>query len=237
MRAGRWAAFFPLCLVGVLAHAGPDWSDRNYSFYLSDEPVHEVIRELATREGIPVSVDGSLSETVSARFEQMTAGDVFETLTTAYNLQWHFDGHVLHVEPVEGAVTRTIELNAVPVSTFRNKLARMGVLDERFLWRGDESSGVVVVSGPERYVARVEELAGIIDHRSGDYDSVYRWVDGNGQTHISSTPPAESVQADVVQLPRNGGGRASGGMLQGGVSGSNASQVNADGVWGGSDSR
>ncbi len=218
-------------IVAGTAQADPAWSDRDYSLYLSDQPVNEVIRDLATREGIPVSVDPAATDTVNARFQQMRAVDVFETLVEAYNLQWHFDGHVLYVEPVESAVTRTIELNSVPVSAFRAKLEQMGVFDERFHWGAMEGAGVVVVSGPERYVERISELAQVVDGRGQKFDSVYQWVDEHGQTHISSFTPPASVEANVVQVPRHGVSEANGAgdeMIRGSAQSHEASQISVD---------
>jgi len=200
-----------LCLTLLLptgALAEPKWTDRTYSLYLKQDVLSDVIRDLISRERIPVKVDDNIDERVSARFQNVRAQEVFDTLSAAYGLQWHFDGQVMHVSQIDNNQTRTITLRSVPPTVMKQKLTELAVLDARFFWSGVDDTGLIVVSGPVTYVDRVEELAKSIDRRGGGHDNVYRWVDEQGITNISSRPGGQDANAEVIRVRRPGAVRA-----------------------------
>lgn len=194
-----------LCPLSLpLAAAELRWSDRTYSFFLSDEPLADILVELGSREGIPVKVDTEIAARVNAQFVDQSAGTIFERLTGTYNLQWYYDGHVLHVDDVASAVSRTLQLRSMAVSAFRDHLEALGVFDERFYWGGSDREGVVVVSGPKGYVDRVAELAVMLERRNAGFDIFYKWVDSDGLTHYSSSPGDAPRDAQVMRVAREG---------------------------------
>lgn len=200
-------------LAGLPAHAAsPAWSDNAYSFFLDDVSVSELLSDLGSREGIPVSVDASVTDTVSARFEEVPAAEIFDRVVSAYALQWYYDGHVLHVDRVVNSGTETIQLTATSVAAFRQHLEALGVFDERFYWGGADAAGVLVVSGPNAYVERVLQLADMFERRNRGVDVLYTWVDENGQTHFSSSTAEAPEDARMVRMPRGEAGGAASGL-------------------------
>lgn len=205
--SGMVAALAALFLLPAKGQP-PGWSDSTYSFFLDDVAVSELLSDLGSREGIPVSVHASVTDTVSARFEEIPAADLFDRIVSAYALQWYYDGHILHVDRVVNSASETIQLTGTSVSAFRQHLEELGVFDERFYWGGVDAEGVLVVSGPHAYVERVAQLAGLFERRSRGYDVLYTWVDDNGQTHFSSTTANAPDEARMVRMPRGGAGAA-----------------------------
>ncbi len=207
MKRTRINALSAALIVGLLSFplgaAELRWSDRTYSFFLSGEPLASILTELGSREGIPVKVDSAITARVNAQFVDESADTVFERLIGTYNLQWYYDGHVLHVDDIGSTASRTIQLSAVAVSSFRDHLKALGVFDDRFYWGGSEREGVVVVSGPQGYVDRVAELAVLLERRNAGYDVFYKWEDSQGLTHYSSSPGDAPEDAKVMRVARD----------------------------------
>jgi len=63
-------------------------------------------------------------------------------------------------------------------------------------------SGARAVLGGLRALAGVTWLGGMLWAQCAVADSVYRWVDTEGVTHISSTRPAGNIKADRIDLGR-----------------------------------
>lgn len=176
-RAWRAVAWLAACLIaaGAATAAEPKFKQRKLRFTAEQQPLKEVLRGFATAQGWSISLPPGLDETISARFD-LTAPALWDLLTSRHNLQWYWDGQVMHVS--HAADMRT-EVHPMPPETYRRfalTLDRLDIQDRRFPLRYDADAGMAIVSGPPRLVDLATAVAAGLDGESGGGAMVTRVV-------------------------------------------------------------
>ena len=95
-------------------------------------------------------------------------------LAGRHNFEWYFDGRILHISTNEESVIRLLALDSVPFFELRTALDRLGIADRRFPLRHGGASKLVLVSGPPRYVALVEQTLLALVNAAPTQVSIFR---------------------------------------------------------------
>jgi type III secretion protein C len=121
-----------------------------------------------------------------------------DRLAAMFNFEWYYDGQVLYVSSVKEAQTRLLVLAPIGFEQFKTVLGVLKVADDRFAVVPAPGNGLVLVSGPPRFVALTEQtLAGLIAEEQA-----------KPRSSAQSLPPEETVlnvfRGTQVSVWRNG---------------------------------
>lgn len=158
-----------------------------------NKEIGELLRQLASSNGLAIQVDERIKGTVSASFRKGPQ-EILDLLGKTYGFFWFYDGNALIVTPLSDVKSEVVHLAPSAMANLNATLRRLGVYDGRFPVRADEANRLVILSGPTRYV---EMLAGVLRalQESADmssptqvlvYPLKYAWADdrtlstGNG---------------------------------------------------------
>ena len=236
LRAGLRLAALALAIAGTtLPATGAEvpWRPEPIERVYEQKDLRELIRELASSQGISASVDKEVAGTVYGKFN-LPAAKLFQYLVSTHGLIYYYAGNVLHVYPASAAVSEVIPLKRADPAQFMRSLADMGISDDRYPVALNRRERTLVVSGPKRYVEMVKQLAQSADeNETGRTNTVtrlfrlrYAWArdqavrEGSHQTVVpgvasvlqrlfpASAPPAVPrtagrVAAAVAQEPVN----------------------------------
>ena len=168
---GRSASVRPLLVWALAALAVPTGAgaavlklpDAPYSYTVIDQDLAAALQEFGANLGIKVNVSPEVKGRIQGRIPEGKARAFLDRLTTNYNLEWYFDGSVLYVTSAKENRTQLLVLSPISFDTLKGALDALQISDSRFPVRPSPGQGVVMVSGPPRYVALIEQtLAGLV---------------------------------------------------------------------------
>jgi type III secretion protein C len=131
------------------------------------EAVSTFVVRLLSGSGIPVSVSGLVSGTITAKFDR-TDQAIFNELVSAYGLVAYYDGAMVYVYSSAEITTKLLPASKTSYEQLVELAAELKVLDTRFpLKLSSAAAGTLRVSGPPRYVELVESLLDYVKQASG----------------------------------------------------------------------
>ncbi len=192
----RWA-ILSLLLAGNLAVAAPvPWKADNYSHFSDQEPLPELLKTLASLQDLPIVVSPKVKEVVSLHFQNRKPQDIFNELVKNYGLIWYYDKEALFVYKEEEVQSASVSMKKMSPQEFTNALKRLEVLEERFQWQISEVDNIIYLTGPERFVSAVLDMAKVMDTQELSRRQVYRWKDKDGVMNYSSEDPVGGMGAE-----------------------------------------
>lgn len=137
--------------------------DTSYNYTVIDQDLSAAVQEFGANLGIKVSISPEVKGRIQGRIPEGKAQAFLDRLATSYNLEWYYDGSVLFVTSARENRTQLLVLNPISFDHLKNSLDALQISDPRFPVRPAPGKGVVMVSGPPRYVALIEQtLAGLV---------------------------------------------------------------------------
>ncbi len=134
-----------------------------YPYTVVNQDTATILREFGANLQLKVEVSPEVKGRFTAQIGTLPPLEFLDRVTRLANLDWYFDGSVLHVTTVREARTAFLVLDPVPFERFVDSLKTFGVYDERFSLRRDGNANVALVSGPPRYVTLLEQtLAALV---------------------------------------------------------------------------
>lgn len=154
------------CVIGLLSasavHAAPiPWRNEPFEVTAQGKPLPDLLRELAARNGVAVSVDKTVKGTVNGSFNAQP-GALLELLASNFGFIWYYDGVVLEVTPASDIESQVISLGNVSIARARSAIKALGIADDRFPVVFDRSTRTAKISGPSRYVGLVTKAIGSV---------------------------------------------------------------------------
>lgn len=148
------------CVIGAHAKAAeiPWPAKARFQSAAQKKDLRELLRELALGNGITVSIAEGVEGSVSGRFD-LKPQAMLDLLASSHGFIWYFDGALLHVLPASAVRTEVINLRYGDIEQLRASLMRLGVFDRRFPLQDGGDGATVVISGPDRYVELVQQIA------------------------------------------------------------------------------
>ena len=143
--------------VSTAAVSAPvPWGEQSFKVTAQGKPLSELLRELAARNGIAISVAKDVKGAVNGSFD-MRPQALLELLASNFGFVWYFDGALLEVTPASDIRSQIIKLDSTSVSSAQRLLKRLNIVDPRYPVVFDSRSRIAKVSGPSRYVALVAQ--------------------------------------------------------------------------------
>lgn len=174
--------------VGADLHAAEiRWKKTPYSHYANKEDIKTVLTDFFATQGIGVVFSKEVTGTVSGKFEEQDPRRFFGYITDTYNLIWYYDGAAVYLYSAHEMTSRILNLGYLDMKTLKQNLIALGILDSKFAMRMIDKERIIYVSGPERYVRLVSEMAEQLDAKAmaqrGRYDIIrvfrlkYAWAE------------------------------------------------------------
>lgn len=177
--------------AGAPAQAAPlALPDAPYNYTVLDQDLAETLREFGSNLNVKVNVSSEVTGRIRGRIPELAPRDFLDHLARLYNLQWYYDGLVLYITAAKEAQSRLFVLTPITFATFKSTLDALNVSDERFVVKPAPGNGLVLASGPPRFVALTEQtLNGLV---------------AEAQARPRETPPVEQPREEQVLLQFRG---------------------------------
>jgi type III secretion protein C len=148
--------------MGALAQAGIPWRPEAVERYYERKDLRELLQELAASQGITAVVDPAIQATVVGRF-LLPAELLFRQMVSTHGLIYFYQGNVLYVYPASAAVSEVVRLKRADPGSVLRTLRDMGIDDRRYPITLQARDRTLVVSGPQRLVDMVKQVAQAAD--------------------------------------------------------------------------
>ncbi|MDQ8726888.1 secretin N-terminal domain-containing protein [Bradyrhizobium sp. LHD-71] len=140
-----------------------DLPNTTYTYTVINQDLSAALLEFGSNLNIKVNVSQEVRGRIQGRLPDLPPLAFLNRLASLYNLEWYFDGQVLHVTSAREAQSRLLVPGPVPFERLASTLAAFNVADERYEVRPAPDTQLVLVTGPPRFVALVEQtLNGLI---------------------------------------------------------------------------
>lgn len=145
-----------LFLPTAALSASVPWGEQTFKVSAQGKPLPELLRELAARNGVAISVAKDVRGAVNGNFD-MRPQALLELLASNFGFVWYYDGALLEVTPASDIRSQIISLEKTSVNSARRVLQRLSLVDSRYPVKFDTHSRIAKVSGPSRYVTLVAQ--------------------------------------------------------------------------------
>lgn len=184
----------------VLAHA-----DRlrhsPFEFYSEGESLKNVLTALATNAGAGIAVSDSVNDTFNGHINKPSSIEALDFLANAYDLIWYFDGSTLFVNKSNELQNQMLRLNLISADQVKRTLKRLKLWDHRFDWRAMDSAGILMISGPPRYIEVVSKTISFLQVGSDPESNDTLQVKIFKLKHASAIDREFTVRGKEVVLP------------------------------------
>nr|BAG24121.1 HrcC [Pseudomonas cichorii] len=145
-----------LALLGMQAEVAmaavpEEWRQSAYAYEASQAPLTTVLKDFASSYGVGLEMNG-VSGVVDAKIRAGNAQEFLDRMALEHQFQWFLYNGKLYVSPQSGQVSQRLEVSSDAAPDLKQALTDIGLLDKRFGWGELPDEGVVMVSGPSRYV-------------------------------------------------------------------------------------
>ncbi|WID99976.1 type III secretion protein (plasmid) [Bosea vestrisii] len=128
-----------------------------------DQELSSALQEFGSNLNLKVNVSSEVKGRIRGRMPELQPREFLDHLAKLYNLQWYFDGIVLYVTTAKESQSRLLVLAPISFDTFKGTLDALSISDDRFVVRPAPGNGLVLTSGPPRFVALAEQtLNGLV---------------------------------------------------------------------------
>jgi type III secretion protein C len=156
------SAISPLASTGLDA-AQLKLPDTTYTYTVINQDLSAALLEFGGNLNIKVNVSQEVRGRIQGRLPDLPPLAFLNRLASLYNLEWYFDGQALYVTSARESQSRLLVPGPVPFERLASTLAAFDVADERYAVRPAPNTQLVLVTGPPRFVALVEQtLNGLI---------------------------------------------------------------------------
>ncbi|MGX5805600.1 secretin N-terminal domain-containing protein [Bradyrhizobium sp. Arg314] len=128
-----------------------------YRYTVLDQDLSAALQEFGNNLNISVNISPEVKGRIRGRMPDLAPREFLDRLTEMYDLQWYFDGLVLYVSAAKEAQTRMLVLAPIRFDAFKAALDELDISDDRYVVRPAPGNGLVLVSGPPRFTALVEQ--------------------------------------------------------------------------------
>ncbi|VIO69177.1 Outer membrane protein MxiD [Bradyrhizobium ivorense] len=134
-----------------------------YSYTVLDQDLAAALQEFGNNLNIRVNVSTEVKGRIRGRMPDLPPREFLERLTNLYNLQWYYDGLVLYISAAHEAQSRLVVLSPISFDAFKTALDALNISDERYIVKPAPGDGLVLASGPPRFIALVDQtLKGLV---------------------------------------------------------------------------
>lgn len=146
-----------------------------------------MLTDFFASQGIGVVFSEDVKGAVSGNFKNEKPKNFFINISNAYNLIWYYDGAAVYIYSAHEMTSKILNLRYLNMQQLRKNLDELDILDSKFVVRIIDKDRIVYISGPQRYVELISNLAEQLDEKAwamrGENDIVkvfklkYAWAE------------------------------------------------------------
>ncbi|MCR4538171.1 type III secretion system outer membrane ring subunit SctC [Pseudomonas sp. 18.1.10] len=150
----------------ALAAIPPAWKNTAYAYEAEHKPVRDVLEDFAKTFGAQLQIEGLLEGTVNGKIRANTPQSLLDRLGVEHRFQWYMYNNTLYISTLDQQESARLEVSSETIADLKQALTDIGLLDSRFGWGELPEDGVVLVSGPRRYIEQIKQFSS--QRRSAD---------------------------------------------------------------------
>ncbi len=139
------------------ANTPDEWKDGAYAYSADNTPLSVILQDFASSHGVDANVTGLPDTFVTARLRSDNAEAFLNRLALEYHFQWFVYNNTLYVSPQSEQTSRRLKISPDAAPDIKQALQGVGLLEPRFGWGELPDEGVVLVTGPPKYVDLIAE--------------------------------------------------------------------------------
>ncbi|WP_353631854.1 type III secretion system outer membrane ring subunit SctC [Pseudomonas canadensis] len=143
----------------VLAAIPPEWKNTAYAYEAEHKPLREVLEDFAQTFGTQLHIEGLLEGDVNGKIRANTPQSLLDRLGVEHRFQWYLYNNTLYISTLDQQESARLEVSSETISDLKQALTDIGLLDSRFGWGELPEDGVVLVSGPKRYIEQIKQFS------------------------------------------------------------------------------
>ncbi|WP_256666361.1 type III secretion system outer membrane ring subunit SctC [Pseudomonas sp. FSL R10-2964] len=144
---------------GAMAAIPQEWQKTPYAHEANNLSVPDFLGAFAHTVGLQLQIDGALQGVVNGKLRADTLTGLMERLALEHRFQWFVHNNTLYISSLDQQTTSRLEVADDTIADLKQALTRIGLLDERFGWGELPDIGVVLVSGPKRYIEQIRQFS------------------------------------------------------------------------------
>ncbi|KMT55281.1 type III secretion system outer membrane ring subunit SctC [Pseudomonas fildesensis] len=152
----------PLLLAPLhssLAAIPAEWKNTAYAYEAEHKPLRDVLDDFAQTFGTQLQIEGLLEGNVNGKIRANTPQSLLDRLGTEHRFQWYLYNNTLYISTLDQQESARLEVSSETVADLKQALTDIGLLDSRFGWGELPEDGVVLVSGPKRYIEQIKQFS------------------------------------------------------------------------------
>ncbi|MGY2254259.1 type III secretion system outer membrane ring subunit SctC [Pseudomonas reactans] len=150
----------------ALAAIPPAWKNTAYAYEAEHKPVRDVLEDFAQTFGTQLQIEGLLEGIVNGKIRANTPQSLLDRLGVEHRFQWYMYNNTLYISTLDQQESARLEVSSETIADLKQALTDIGLLDSRFGWGELPEDGVVLVSGPRRYIEQIKQFSS--QRRSAD---------------------------------------------------------------------
>ncbi len=182
------------------------WRNKRYSHFSQGEELRSLLKGFIAEQGINAVVSEEINGLVSGNFNNLSPQTFFEGMMSANSLIWFYDGTNLYIDPSSEVRTQALQLPYVSAERLIEAAKEMHYESSSWSISRIPKSDIVQLSGPNRLVARLGELAMALDTGQNEKDSIrvfplkYAWAQDTNVAYQGQTVTVPGVATQLQQL-------------------------------------
>lgn len=143
------------CMTDLSVAQDRDWAGMAYPYTVVDQDVQDALTELGRNLNVSVQVSEVVEGRLRGPWSSSTVEGFLNRVAADLDIEWFFDGRLLHVSASDESVRQLLSLNGVEPSAWQASLDHLGISNERFPVNIDSAQNIAFVSGPPKFVELV----------------------------------------------------------------------------------
>ncbi|QJI27341.1 type III secretion system outer membrane ring subunit SctC [Pseudomonas sp. ADAK18] len=146
-------------LESTLAAVPTEWKNTAYAYEAEHKPLRDVLEDFAQTFGTQLQIDGLLEGNVNGKIRANTPQSLLDRLGVEHRFQWYLYNNTLYISTLDQQESARLEVSSETIADLKQALTDIGLLDSRFGWGELSEDGVVLVSGPKRYIEQIKQFS------------------------------------------------------------------------------
>ncbi|MFP3496965.1 type III secretion system outer membrane ring subunit SctC [Pseudomonas sp. SIMBA_059] len=136
-----------------------EWKNTAYAYEAEHKPLREVLEDFAQTFGTQLQIEGLLEGVVNGKIRANTPQSLLDRLGVEHRFQWYLYNNTLYISTLDQQESARLEVSSETIADLKQALTDIGLLESRFGWGELPEDGVILVSGPRRYIEQIKQFA------------------------------------------------------------------------------
>ncbi|AZE82135.1 Type III secretion outermembrane pore forming protein (YscC,MxiD,HrcC, InvG) [Pseudomonas orientalis] len=163
-RRHLWSTIGLICTLlipvkSALAAIPSEWKNTAYAYEAEHKPLREVLEDFAQTFGTQLQIEGLLDGDVNGKIRANTPQSMLDRLGVEHRFQWFLYNNTLYISALDQQESARLEVSSETIADLKQALTDIGLFDSRFGWGELPEDGVVLVSGPKRYIEQIKQFS------------------------------------------------------------------------------